>query len=108
MVRMAHELTGPPTGPGTPDPLTGEAGGSPARRAGPVARPAHAVRTWLVSVDLPIEAATPADAVHQFWSYVRQLGPSELPAYVRPSDDELAMRAYVLGVEVNQDPEEDG
>ncbi|WBB77667.1 hypothetical protein O7606_15445 [Micromonospora sp. WMMD882] len=64
-------------------------------------------RSWLVSLDLPIEAATPAEAVRLFWSYVRELGPRELPAYVSPSGDELAMQAFVLGVEANQDPEED-
>jgi hypothetical protein len=65
-------------------------------------------RTWLVSVDLPIEAESPAEAVRQFWSYVRQLGPRELPTFVSPADDELAMQAFVLGEEANQDPEEDG
>jgi hypothetical protein len=63
--------------------------------------------TWLVSVALPIEAANPAEAVRQFWSHVRELGPAELPAYVWPSGDELAMQAFVLGAEANQDPEED-
>jgi hypothetical protein len=64
-------------------------------------------RTWLVSLDLPIEAASPAEAVRQFWSYVLQLGPAELPTYVSPAGDELAMQAFVLGAEANQDPEED-
>jgi hypothetical protein len=64
-------------------------------------------RTWLVSVDLPIEAGSPAEAVRAFWSYVYELGPKELPAFVTPSGDELAMQAFVLGVEANQDPEED-
>ncbi|RZU50386.1 hypothetical protein EV385_2158 [Krasilnikovia cinnamomea] len=64
-------------------------------------------RTWLVSVDLPIEATTPAEAVRQFWSYVRELGPAELPAFVSPTNDELAMQAFVLGEEANLDPEED-
>ena len=64
-------------------------------------------RTWLVSVDLPIEATSPAEAVRQFWSYVRELGPAELPTFVWPSGDELAMQAFVLGQEANQDPEED-
>ncbi|WDZ86634.1 hypothetical protein [Micromonospora cathayae] len=64
-------------------------------------------RSWLVSLDLPIEAATPAEAVRLFWSYVRELGPRELPAYVSPSGDELSMQAFVLGAEANQDPEED-
>jgi hypothetical protein len=64
-------------------------------------------RTWLVSVDLPIEAASPAEAVRAFWSYVRDLGPSELPAFVSPTGDELAMQAFVLGEEASLDPEED-
>jgi hypothetical protein len=64
-------------------------------------------RTWLVSVDLPIEAASPGEAVREFWSYVRDLGPAELPAYVWPVGDELAMQAFVLGAEANQDPEEE-
>ncbi len=64
-------------------------------------------KTWLVSVALPIEAATPADAVRQFWSHVLELGPIELPTYVWPSGDELAMQAFVLGEEANQDPEEE-
>jgi len=67
----------------------------------------RARRSWLVSVALPIEAASPAEAVRQFWSYVLELGPAELPAYVWPSGDELAMQAFVLGEEANQDPEED-
>jgi len=65
-------------------------------------------RTWLVSVALPIEATNQAEAVRQFWSHVLELGPAELPAYVWPSGDELAMQAFVLGAEANQDPEEDG
>ncbi|GAA3737414.1 hypothetical protein [Micromonospora maritima] len=69
--------------------------------------PPPARRTWLVSLDLPIEAATRAEAVRIFWSYVQELGPRELPAFVSPSGDELAMQAFVLGVEANQDPEED-
>ena len=46
------------------------------------ARPRRA--TWLVSLDLPIEAATPAEAVRLFWSYVQELGPGELPTFVSP------------------------
>jgi hypothetical protein len=64
-------------------------------------------RNWLVSVALPIEAVNPAEAVRQFWSHVSELGPRELPTYVWPSGDELAMQAFVLGVEANQDPEEE-
>ena len=64
-------------------------------------------QTWLVSVDLPIEASSPAEAVRQFWSYVADLGPAELPAYVSPAGDELAMQAFVLGAAANLDPEED-
>lgn len=64
-------------------------------------------RTWLVSLDLPIEAASAPEAVRAFWSYVYELGPRELPAFVTPSDDELAMQAFVLGAETNLDPEEE-
>ncbi|GIE83568.1 hypothetical protein [Actinoplanes regularis] len=64
-------------------------------------------RNWLVSVAMPIEASGPAEAVRQFWSHVNELGPRELPTYVWPSGDELAMQAFVLGVEANQDPEEE-
>lgn len=64
-------------------------------------------RTWLVSVDMPIEAASAAEAARLFWSYVYELGPQELPAFVSPSGNELAMQAFVLGVETNQDPEEE-
>jgi hypothetical protein len=63
--------------------------------------------TWLVSVAMPIEAGTPAEAVREFWSHVRELGPAELPTYVWPSGDELSMQAFVLGEEANQDPEEE-
>ncbi|WBB56348.1 hypothetical protein [Verrucosispora sp. WMMD573] len=69
--------------------------------------PAPQRRTWLVSLDLPIEADSPAEAVRLFWAYVQELGPRELPAFVSPSGDELAMQAFVLGAEANQDPEED-
>jgi hypothetical protein len=70
------------------------------------ARPG-AEQPWLVSVTMPIEAATPAEAVRQFWSHVSELGPAELPTYVWPLGDELAMQVYVLGEEANQDPEEE-
>ncbi|MFC6015140.1 hypothetical protein ACFP2T_02875 [Plantactinospora solaniradicis] len=69
--------------------------------------PAPDRRGWLVSLDIPIEAASPAEAVRLFWAYVQELGPRELPAFVAPVDDELAMQAFVLGVEANQDPEEE-
>ncbi|RAO38357.1 hypothetical protein PSN13_00823 [Micromonospora saelicesensis] len=69
--------------------------------------PPPARRTWLVSLDLPIEAGTPAEAVRLFWSYVQELGPRELPAFVSPAGDELAMQAFVLGEQANQDPEEE-
>jgi len=62
---------------------------------------------WFVSVALPIEAATRAEAVREFWTYVDRLGPRELPAYVWPRGDELAMQAFVLGAVTNLDPEED-
>jgi len=64
-------------------------------------------RTWLVSVDLPIEAATPAEAVAEFWAYLRELGPDQLPAFVSPVEDELAMQAYLAGAPHDLDPEDD-
>lgn len=63
--------------------------------------------TWLVSVNLPIEAESPAEAVRAFWSYVTDLGPDGLPVFVSPTDDELSMRAYVRAIPTNLDPEED-
>jgi hypothetical protein len=62
---------------------------------------------WLVSLTLPIEAPSRAEAVREFWTYVQALGPEELPAFVWPLGDELAMQAYLLGSQVNLDPEED-
>jgi hypothetical protein len=62
---------------------------------------------WQVSVSLPIEADSPAEAVAGFWAYVGQLGPDQLPAYVSPAGDELAMRAYLGDKPTNLDPEED-
>ncbi|MFC0528263.1 hypothetical protein [Phytohabitans kaempferiae] len=70
-------------------------------------RPAADRSTWMVSLDLPIEASSPAEAVRVFWSYVMELGPRELPTFVSPTGDELAMQAFVLGEEANLDPEED-
>lgn len=75
-----------------------------AARAG---RVAGSRADWLVSVAIPVEADSPAEAVREFWTYVAELGPRELPAFVSPSGDELAMQAYVLGAETNLDPEED-
>ncbi len=64
-------------------------------------------KSWQVSISLPIEADGRDDAVRQFWDYVAQLGPDEIPAYVSPYGDELDMLAYVAGVETDLDPEED-
>lgn len=64
-------------------------------------------RTWLVRLDLPIEADNPAEAVAQFWAYVRELGPDELPVFASPLGDELAMQAYVAGEPHDLDPEDD-
>ncbi len=75
--------------------------------AAPEAAADPARQTWLVSLDLPIEATSAAEAVRQFWTYVAELGPRELPTFVSPAGDELAMQAMVAGVEVNLDPEED-
>jgi hypothetical protein len=77
------------------------------RRVAEALGPGRGRRTWLVSLDLPVEAATPGEAVRQFWSYVLELGPAELPAFVSPYGNELAMQAFVLGEEANLDPEED-
>ncbi|QSB07076.1 hypothetical protein JQS30_12560 [Natronoglycomyces albus] len=63
-------------------------------------------RDWLVTLSLPVEASTKGEAVRQFWSYVRSLGPSELPTFVAPYGNELDGQAYLLGVEHEQDPEE--
>jgi hypothetical protein len=65
------------------------------------------ISQWLVSVALPIEAASRAEAVREFWTYLAKLGPRELPAFVWPQGDELAMQAFVLGEEANLDPEEE-
>jgi hypothetical protein len=62
---------------------------------------------WQVSVTLPIEAPTAAEAVARFWAYLHLLGPELLPAYVWRNGDDLAMRPYVLDHEVNLDPEGD-
>ena len=64
-------------------------------------------RSWLVSVDLPIEAESPAQAATRFWQYVRELGPEQLPVFVSPVEDELAMRAYLAGEPHDPDPEDD-
>ena len=61
---------------------------------------------WQVTVSLPIEADSPAEAVAGFWSYVGELGPGQLPAYVWPIGDELAMQAYLRGEPTSEDPEE--
>lgn len=70
-------------------------------------KPAPSRTPWQVSLALPIEASSAAEAVRLFWSYVVELGPRELPTFVSPSGNELAMQAFVLGDEANQDPEED-
>lgn len=72
------------------------------RPAGPVV-PAR----WLVSVSLPVEAGSAAEAVRDFWSYVAQLGPDELPVYVSPLGQEAVTRAYLRDEPANLDPEED-
>lgn len=62
---------------------------------------------WLVSLTIPVEAADRAEAVRQFWSYIRTLGPSELPTFVAPYGSELEGVSFLLGTEHEQDPEED-
>lgn len=88
-------------------PVDGAAVGRLLEAAGPGVGGVLPERQWMVSLDLPIEAASPAEAVRIFWSYVRSLGPGELPAFVWPRGDELAMRPYVLGAEHEMDPEEE-
>jgi hypothetical protein len=95
-----------PGGPGA-HPLDDVAYAAVAGRIGVEHRVDAPKRTWLVSLDLPIEASSPAEAVRTFWTYVVRLGPTELPAFVSPTGDELAMQAYVLGEETNLDPEEE-
>jgi hypothetical protein len=60
---------------------------------------------WQVSVHLPIEATSAVDAVREFWTYLEQLGPRELPTFAHPSGDELATRAYVDGRPAVDEPE---
>ncbi len=62
---------------------------------------------WLVSLTIPVEAADRAEAVRQFWSYIRSLGPAELPTFVAPYGSELEGVSFLLGSEHEQDPEED-
>jgi len=78
----------------------------PARRAEAGAA-GGAEREGLGGRYLPIEASAQAEAVRAFWTYTLQLGPRELPAFVSPLGDELAMQAFVLGEVANQDPEDD-
>jgi len=92
-----------PAGALRPGPLTADEFATLAAEAGP----AEPHRTWIVGVDLPIEADTAAEAVRRYWSYLHELGPTELPAYVAPVNDELAMQAYVMGHQAALDPEED-
>ena len=60
-----------------------------------------------MSVDLPIEAADPGRGGREFWSYVRELGPAQLPVFVSPVGDELAMRVYLGSEPHDLDPEDD-
>jgi hypothetical protein len=105
-VRRAFDEPVPADDLGLADPVTALEAEAFERIAKRLAAP-PARKQWLVTVAMPIEAVNQADAVRQFWSYVAELGPSELPALVWPSGDELAMQAFVLGVEANQDPEEE-
>jgi hypothetical protein len=58
-------------------------------------------------VALPIEADSPEEAVKEYWRYVNQLGSDELPTFVSPVDDELAMTAWLTDGPTNLDPEEE-
>lgn len=61
---------------------------------------------WLVTLALPVEAVDRAEAVRLFWSYVRSLGPTELPTFVARYGHEIDGTAFLLGAEHEQDPEE--
>ncbi|MEU6247508.1 hypothetical protein [Glycomyces sp. NPDC047010] len=61
---------------------------------------------WLVTLSMPIEAVDKAEAVRLFWSYIRSLGPKELPTFVSPYGREIEGTAFLLGAEHEQDPEE--
>ncbi|WP_026922502.1 hypothetical protein [Glycomyces arizonensis] len=61
---------------------------------------------WLVALSIPVEAADRAEAVRLFWSYVRSLGPTELPTFVAPYGREIEGTAFLLGAEHEQDPED--
>lgn len=91
----------------SPVPLDAETYRRVADAVGPGPDPVAPQPQWMVSLDLPIEASSAAEAVRIFWTYVRQLGPRELPAFVWPRGDETAMRPYVLGAEHEMDPEEE-
>ena len=62
---------------------------------------------WLVSLTIPVEASDRAEAVRRFWSYVRSLGPEELPVFVAPYRRELEGVSFLLGSVHEEDPEED-
>ena len=65
------------------------------------------MKRWLVSVSMPIEAESEGAAAAEFWRYVSELGRENLPVFVSPVNDELAMNAYVDGEPAGHDPEED-
>jgi hypothetical protein len=113
-IRYTHRLFDAPLpadglagdGPGA-HPIEAERFAALSDKVGAEHRVDGAKREWLVGLYLPIEAASQAEAVRAFWTYTLQLGPRELPAYVSPLGDELAMQAYVLGEVANLDPESD-
>jgi hypothetical protein len=84
--------------------ISPEAYAAAAGRISAAYQPQGARRDWHVILHLPIEASTEAAAVREFWTYVERLGPHELPAFVYPSGDELAMRAYLGGAAIDLDP----
>jgi hypothetical protein len=86
--------------------ISPEAYAAAAGRISAAYQPQGARRDWHVILHLPIEASTEAAAVREFWTYVERLGPHELPAFVCPSGDELAMRAYLRGAAIDLDPDQ--
>ncbi|MFC4333658.1 hypothetical protein [Salininema proteolyticum] len=65
------------------------------------------VEDYIVNLSLPIEARSEAEAARLFWSYVRLLGPENLPLFIAPYGNELEGQAYLQGVPHEGDPEEE-
>ena len=63
---------------------------------------------WLVSVRLPDRGRVGGGGGRaEFWRYVTELGPDELPAFVSPAEDELRDDGLRRRRPAPLDPEED-